>query len=136
MRIAGIKILPVTIPRLKELKVAYATRTVYQGFLVQLVTDSGLTGLGEAYWGAGVAELVHRAGSLIVGEDPVNTAKLMFLMERCLSGEGAQAGGEAKLTVEQNTPLPLETLESGKRNEIAFQVAREAGTRAVYTLTK
>jgi len=48
MRITGIKILPVTIPRLKELKVAYATRTVYQGFLVQIFTDSGLTGIGEA----------------------------------------------------------------------------------------
>jgi len=48
MRITAVKVLPLTIPRLKELKVAYATRTVYQGFLVQLVTDSGLTGLGEA----------------------------------------------------------------------------------------
>ena len=42
MRITGIKVLPVTIPRLKALKVAYATRTVYQGFLVQLGTDAGL----------------------------------------------------------------------------------------------
>ncbi|MGA2082134.1 MAG: dipeptide epimerase [Holophaga sp.] len=48
MRITEARILPVTIPRLKELKVAYATRTVYQGFLLQLGTDSGLTGLGEA----------------------------------------------------------------------------------------
>ena len=60
--------------------------------LVRIETDAGVTGLGEAYWGAGVAELVHRAGSLIVGEDPVNIGKLMFLMERCLSGEGAQGG--------------------------------------------
>ena len=60
--------------------------------LVRVETDQGVTGLGEAYWGAGVAELVHRAGSLIVGEDPVNIGKLMFLMERCLSGEGSQGG--------------------------------------------
>ena len=60
--------------------------------LVRIETDVGVTGLGEAYWGAGVAELVHRAGSLIVGENPVNIGKLMFVMERCLSGEGAQAG--------------------------------------------
>ena len=60
--------------------------------LVRVDADSGLSGLGEAYWGAGVAELVHRAGALILGEDPVNIAKLMFLMERCLSGEGAQGG--------------------------------------------
>jgi len=60
--------------------------------LVRIETDSGITGLGEAYWGAGVAELVHRAKPLIVGQDPTNIAKLMFIMERSLSGEGSQAG--------------------------------------------
>jgi L-alanine-DL-glutamate epimerase-like enolase superfamily enzyme len=48
MHITGVKILPISIPRLKALKVAYATRTVYNGFLIQLTTDSGWTGLGEA----------------------------------------------------------------------------------------
>jgi L-rhamnonate dehydratase len=60
--------------------------------LVRIETDADVTGLGEAYWGAGVAELVHRAGSLLIGEDPINIGKLLFVMERCLSGEGAQAG--------------------------------------------
>lgn len=48
MRITAVKALPVTIPRLKELKVAYATRTKYEGVLVRLETDAGLTGLGDA----------------------------------------------------------------------------------------
>jgi len=60
--------------------------------LVRVETDGGVTGLGEAYWGAGVAELVHRAKPLLIGEDPTNIAKLMFVMERSLSGEGSQAG--------------------------------------------
>jgi L-alanine-DL-glutamate epimerase-like enolase superfamily enzyme len=60
--------------------------------LVRIETDVGITGLGEAYWGVGVAELVHRAGPLLVGEDPTNIGKLIFLMERSLSGEGSQAG--------------------------------------------
>ena len=60
--------------------------------LVRIETDTGVTGLGEAYWGAGVAELVHRAGPLLIGEDPTNIVKLVFLMERSLSGEGSQAG--------------------------------------------
>jgi L-alanine-DL-glutamate epimerase-like enolase superfamily enzyme len=60
--------------------------------LVRVETDAGVTGLGEAYWGAGVAELAHRAGELLLGEDPTNIGKLLFVMERCLSGEGAQAG--------------------------------------------
>jgi len=34
--------------------------------LVKIQTDAGLTGLGEAYWGAGVAELVHRAKPLLI----------------------------------------------------------------------
>jgi hypothetical protein len=46
------------------------------------------------------------------------------------------AGSDAIVTVEQNTPLPGETLQTGKHNEISFQVARESATRAVYTLGK
>ncbi|MFN7997904.1 MAG: beta-galactosidase [Bryobacteraceae bacterium] len=45
-------------------------------------------------------------------------------------------GNEAALTIEQTTPLPEETLQSGKRNEITFKVAREAGARATYTMSK
>jgi L-alanine-DL-glutamate epimerase-like enolase superfamily enzyme len=60
--------------------------------LVRIETDQGVTGLGEAYWGAGVAELVHKAKPLLIGEDPTNIARLYDIMVRCLSGEGSQAG--------------------------------------------
>ena len=60
--------------------------------LVRLETDSGHTGLGEAYWGAGVAELVHKAKPLVEGQDPRNINKIVEMMIRCLSGEGSQAG--------------------------------------------
>jgi L-alanine-DL-glutamate epimerase-like enolase superfamily enzyme len=60
--------------------------------LVKVETDEGVTGLGEAYWGAGVAELVHRAKPLLIGESPFNIGKLYEVMIRCLSGEGTQAG--------------------------------------------
>ena len=60
--------------------------------LVRVETDEGLSGLGEAYWGAGVAELVHKAKPLLIGENPFNVAKLYELMIRCLSGEGSLAG--------------------------------------------
>ena len=60
--------------------------------LVRVETDAGITGLGEAYWGAGVAELVHRAKPLLIGQDPVNIGRLVDIMQRCLSGEGTQAG--------------------------------------------
>ena len=60
--------------------------------LVRIDTDKGVSGLGEAYWGAGVAELVHKAKPLLIGEDPTNIARLYDIMVRCLSGEGSQAG--------------------------------------------
>ncbi len=60
--------------------------------LVRVDTDAGLAGLGEAYWGGGVADLVHRAKPLLIGEDPRNIGRLFDLMIRCLSGEGSQAG--------------------------------------------
>ena len=60
--------------------------------LVKVETDAGITGLGEAYWGAGVAELVHKAKPVIIGEDPVNIGKIVEILIRCLSGEGSQAG--------------------------------------------
>ncbi len=46
------------------------------------------------------------------------------------------AGGEASLTVEQNTPLPAGNVETGKHNEITLHVARESANRTVYTLAK
>src|SRR5271168_1269385 len=60
--------------------------------LVRVETDAGVSGLGEAYWGAGVAELVHQAKPILVGEDPTNIGRLFDMMIRCLSGEGSQAG--------------------------------------------
>jgi hypothetical protein len=86
---------------------------------------NGLNVLPEsgAFAGAGPVE-VHAGGGALefTGKDWKRTVRL--------------AGGEARLAVEQNTPLPAETLETGKHNEIAFQVARESATRAVYTLVK
>ncbi len=60
--------------------------------LVRVETDEGISGLGEAYWGVGVAELVHKAKPLLIGENPFNVPKLYEMMIRCLSGEGSLAG--------------------------------------------
>lgn len=60
--------------------------------LVRIDTDRGISGLGEAYWGAGVADLVHKAKPLLIGQDPTNIGRLFDIMVRCLSGEGSQAG--------------------------------------------
>ena len=46
------------------------------------------------------------------------------------------AGTGAVLTVEQTTPLPPEKLQTGKKNEVLFRVARETPNRAVYTIER
>jgi hypothetical protein len=41
--------------------------------LIKIETDSGLYGIGEAYWGWGVKDLVvNKMQGIIVGEDPLN----------------------------------------------------------------
>ncbi len=60
--------------------------------IVRVETDEGVTGLGEAYWGVGVAELVHKAATIVIGENPVNVSRLVDMMVRCLSGEGSIGG--------------------------------------------
>ena len=78
------------------MKITNVSTAVIEGnfnwVLVRVETDGGITGLGEAYWGVGVAELVHKAKPLLIGEDPFNVARLYEMMIRCLSGEGSLAG--------------------------------------------
>src|SRR4051812_50224920 len=78
------------------MKITRVSTAVVEGnfpwVLVKIETDEGITGLGEAYWGVGVAELVHKAAPVIIGENPHNIRKLYEMMIRCLSGEGSLAG--------------------------------------------
>ncbi|MGH9647069.1 MAG: mandelate racemase/muconate lactonizing enzyme family protein, partial [Bryobacteraceae bacterium] len=61
--------------------------------LIKIETDSGLYGLGEAYWGPGVKDLVlKQLKPLVVGEDPLNVDKLYTKMLLRSAGAGAIAG--------------------------------------------
>src|SRR5919112_3597653 len=61
--------------------------------LVRIETDAGVTGLGEAYWGYGVKDLiVNQLKPQIVGEDPLNVDKLYTKMLMRSAGQGALAG--------------------------------------------
>ena len=46
------------------------------------------------------------------------------------------SGSGASLTVEQTTPLPAETLQTGKSGNAIFRVTRESPTRVVYTMER
>ena len=61
--------------------------------LIKIETDSGLYGLGEAYWGWGVKDLVlNKMKGIIVGEDPLNVDRLYTKMLRDSAGAGAIGG--------------------------------------------
>ena len=61
--------------------------------LVKVETDAGLYGIGEAYWGPGVKDLIlTQMKPLVVGEDPLNVDKLYTKMLMRSAGAGAIAG--------------------------------------------
>jgi len=60
--------------------------------LVRVYTDAGVAGTGEAYWGAGVPELVARMTPFLVGENPLDVDRLYEHMVQKMSGEGSIAG--------------------------------------------
>src|ERR1043165_8237316 len=61
--------------------------------LIKIETDSGLYGIGEAYWGWGVKDLVlNKLKPIVVGEDPLNVDKLYTKMLMQSAGAGAIGG--------------------------------------------
>ncbi|WP_188881620.1 mandelate racemase/muconate lactonizing enzyme family protein [Halarchaeum grantii] len=60
--------------------------------LVRIYTDAGVVGTGEAYWGAGVPELVDRMAPFIIGENPLDIDRLYEHLIQKMSGEGSVEG--------------------------------------------
>ena len=60
--------------------------------LVRVYTDAGVAGTGEAYWGAGVPELIERMTPFIVGENPLDIDRLFEHLIQRTSGEGSVEG--------------------------------------------
>ncbi len=61
--------------------------------LVKIETDSGLYGIGEAYWGAGVKDVILKIMKpLLIGEDPMNVDRLYTKVLMKNAGAGAIGG--------------------------------------------
>jgi L-alanine-DL-glutamate epimerase-like enolase superfamily enzyme len=61
--------------------------------LVKIETDSGIMGIGEAYWGRGVKDVIlGYLRQLVVGQDPLDIEPLYTKMLRSTGGAGSQAG--------------------------------------------
>jgi len=61
--------------------------------MVKIETDAGITGLGEAYWGFGVKDVIlGYLRPLLIGEDPLNVEPLYTKMVLSTGGAGSIAG--------------------------------------------
>ncbi len=61
--------------------------------LIKVETDSGLYGIGEAYWGPGTKDMILRQfKDLLIGEDPLNVDRLYTKMLMRSGGYGALGG--------------------------------------------
>jgi gluconate/galactonate dehydratase len=60
--------------------------------LVRVYSDAGVVGTGEAYWGAGVPELIERMAPPLLGENPLDIDRLFEHLVQWTSGEGSVEG--------------------------------------------
>lgn len=78
------------------MKIVDARTAVIEGnfdwVLVKLYTDEGIIGLGEAYGGTGVVELIERMKPALVGESIFDVGKIFEKLVRETSDEGSLAG--------------------------------------------
>jgi gluconate/galactonate dehydratase len=83
-------------PAPRDLEITDVQTTMVDGnfpwTLVRVYTDGGVVGTGEAYWGAGVPELVERMKPFVVGENPLDIDRLFEHLIQKMSGEGSVEG--------------------------------------------
>ncbi len=84
------------VPGPRDLEITDVQTTMVDGnfpwTLVRVYTDAGVVGTGEAYWGAGVPELIERMKPFVVGENPLDIDRLYEHLVQKMSGEGSLAG--------------------------------------------
>lgn len=66
----------------------------FKQVLVKVYTDEGITGLGEAYWGEGVRDIIksEKMKRILLGQNPLDVNRLFSRMIDAMSGEGSLAG--------------------------------------------
>ncbi len=84
-------------PLRKKVKITDVKAMIVKGNtawnMVKIETDSGITGLGEAYWGYGVKDVIlGYLRPLLLGEDPLNVEPLYTKMVLSTGGAGSLAG--------------------------------------------
>lgn len=88
---------PLVAQNLRKVKITDVKVMIVRGTwdwnLVRIDTDAGVSGVGEAYWGFGVKDLIlNQFKPLLIGEDPLNVDKLYTKVLMQSAGQGALAG--------------------------------------------
>ncbi len=84
-------------PDRRKVKITDVKVMIVQGVapwnLVKIETDSGVSGIGEAYWGRGVKDVIlGYLRDLVIGQDPLDIEPLCTKMSRSTGGAGSEAG--------------------------------------------
>jgi L-alanine-DL-glutamate epimerase-like enolase superfamily enzyme len=79
--------------KITDVKVMIVRGPTWDWNLVKIETDAGVSGIGEAYWGPGVKDIIlKRFREQLIGEDPMNVVKLYTKLLLFNGGYGAIAG--------------------------------------------
>lgn len=83
-------------PDTHDVKITKVESAVVEGNfewnLVKVHTDAGVTGVGEAYRGGGIPELVEYTNRFLVGENPLDVERLFRYIVQEMSGHGGTTG--------------------------------------------
>ncbi|MCS7225124.1 MAG: mandelate racemase/muconate lactonizing enzyme family protein [Armatimonadetes bacterium] len=71
---------------------ACSVRGNFEWILVRILTDEGIEGIGEAYWGIGVKDIILKMKPYLIGQNPMGLDRLVHGLYYTLSGSGSQAG--------------------------------------------
>ena len=76
MKIIDVKATPIYIPMKHPLRWSMGIEPGTTRTIVELITDEGVTGLGEAWGGAEIAHAIERAKPIFIGTDPLEVSRL------------------------------------------------------------
>jgi L-alanine-DL-glutamate epimerase-like enolase superfamily enzyme len=90
--------------KITDVKVMIVRGPTWDWNLIRIETDAGVHGIGEAYWGPGVKDMIlKRLKDDLIGEDPLNVVKLYT---KCLLFNGGY-GAIAGITVQAASGLEI-----------------------------